>query len=64
MIDILAVQKYMGGDATRMETYIKLGALVYEHTSCKGNFARSKPTLDAIRSMHADFNELPDETRA
>ena len=29
MIDI--VQKYIRGDAPRMETYIELGALVYKH---------------------------------
>jgi hypothetical protein len=29
MIDM--VQKYTRGDATRMETYIELGALVYKH---------------------------------
>ncbi len=30
MIDI--IQKYIRGDATRMETYIELGALVYEYS--------------------------------
>jgi hypothetical protein len=39
MIDI--VQKYMRGDATRMETYIDLGDVVYELKHCKGIFARS-----------------------
>ena len=34
MIDM--VQKYMRGDATRMETYIDLGAVVYEFKHCKG----------------------------
>jgi hypothetical protein len=29
----------------------------------QGNFARIKLTLDAIRSMHSDFYELPAETR-
>ncbi len=31
----------------------------------QGNFARSKLTMDAIRSMHADFRvcDLPDDTR-
>jgi hypothetical protein len=52
----------MRDDATRMETFIELGALVWEH-NCKGIFARSKLTLDAIGSMYADFYELPDETR-
>jgi hypothetical protein len=46
-----------------METYIELGALVYEHKHCKGNFARSKLTLDAIWSTHADYYDLPDDTR-
>jgi hypothetical protein len=50
-----------------METYIELGAMVYEleleHRSCKGIFARSKLTLEAIRSMHADYYDLPDDTR-
>jgi hypothetical protein len=51
MIDI--VQKYLRGDATRMETYIEPVALVYEHKHCKGIFALSKLTLDATRSIHA-----------
>ncbi len=57
------VQKYMRGDATRMETNIDLGAVVYEFKHCKGIFARSKLTMEAIRSMHADFDNLPDDTR-
>jgi hypothetical protein len=61
MIDM--VQKYMRGDATRMETYIELCAVVYEFKHCKGIFARSKLTMEAIRSMHADFYDLPDNTR-
>jgi hypothetical protein len=48
----------MRGDATRMETYIDLGAVVYEFKQCKGIFARSKSTMEAIRSMHADFYNL------
>jgi hypothetical protein len=35
MIDM--VQMYMRGDATRMETYINLGAVVNEFEHCKGN---------------------------
>jgi hypothetical protein len=46
------VQKYMRRDATRMETYIDLGAVVYEFEHCKGIFAKSKSTMEAIRSMH------------
>jgi hypothetical protein len=61
MIDM--VQKYMRGDATRMETYIEFGAVVYEFKPCKGIFARSKLTMEAIRSMPADFYNLPDNTR-
>ena len=61
MIDM--VQKYMRGDATRMETYINIGAVVYEFKHCKGIFARSKLTMEAIRSMHADFYDLPDKSR-
>jgi hypothetical protein len=61
MIDM--VQKYMRGDAIRMETCIDLGAVVYEFKHCKGSFARSKLTMDAIRSMHADFYDLPDDVR-
>ncbi len=61
MIDM--VQKNMRGDATRMETYIDLGAVVYEFKHCKGIFARSKLTMEAIRYMHADFYDLPDDTR-
>ena len=61
MIDM--IQKYMRGDATRIETYIDLGAVVYEFKHCKGIFARSKLTMEAIRSMHADFYDLPDKPR-
>jgi hypothetical protein len=61
MIDM--VQKYMRGDATRMETYIDFGAVVYKFKHCKEIFARSKLTMEAIRSMHADFYNLPDNTR-
>ena len=57
------IQKYMRGDATRMETYIDLGAAVYEFKHCKGIFARRKLTMEAIRSMHADFYDLPDKSR-
>ncbi len=57
------IQKYMMGDATRMETYIDLGAVVYEFKHCKGVFARSKLTMEAIRFMHADFYDLPDKSR-
>ncbi len=46
-----------------METYIDLGAVVYEFKHCKGFFARSKLTMEAIRSMHSDFYDLPDNTR-
>ncbi len=61
MIDM--VQKYMRGDVTRMESYIDLGAVVYEFKHCKGILARSKLTMEAIQSMHADFYDLPDDTR-
>ncbi len=46
-----------------METYINLGAVVYEFKHCKGIFARSKLTMEAIQSVHADFYDLPDNTR-
>ncbi len=46
-----------------METYIDLGAAVYELKHSKGVFAGSKLTIEAIRSMHADFYDLPDNTR-
>jgi hypothetical protein len=46
MIDM--VQKYMRGDATRMDTYINLGAVVYEFKHCKGIFARRKSTMEEI----------------
>jgi hypothetical protein len=42
-----------------MEMYIKLGALVHEHRTCKGMFVRSKLTLEEIRSMHADYYDCP-----
>jgi hypothetical protein len=53
----------MRRDATRMEAYIALGSLVYEYKHGKGIFARSKLTMDAIRSKHADVYDLPDDTR-
>ncbi len=56
-------QKYMRGDATRMDTYINLDAVVNELKHCKGNFARSKLTMEAIWSMHVDFYDFPDDTR-
>ena len=40
MIDM--VQKYMRGDAIRMETYIDLGAVVYEFKHCKGIFCQEQ----------------------
>ncbi len=46
---IAMVWKDMGGDANRMETYIEFGSLVYKYKHCKGIFARSKLTMDAIR---------------
>jgi hypothetical protein len=61
MIDM--VQKYMRQDATRMETYIDLGAVVYEFKHYNGIFASSKLTMEAIQSMHADFYDMPDDTR-
>ncbi len=63
MIDMVQTQKFVRGDATQMETYIDLGAVVYEFKYCKGIFARSKLTMEAIQSMHADFYNLPDDTR-
>jgi hypothetical protein len=60
MIDM--EQNYMRGDATRMETYIDLCAVVYEFKHCKGVFARRKLNMEAIRSMH-DFYNLRDDTR-
>ncbi len=53
--------KHIRGDATRMETYIELGAMVYECKHCKGIFARSKLTMDAIRLMLVDYYDLPDD---
>jgi hypothetical protein len=46
-----------------METYIKLGALVYKHRSCKGIFAQRMLAPNAIQSMRADLFDLPDDTR-
>ena len=59
------VRKYMRGDATRMETYIDLGAVVNEFKHRKGIFARRDLSMAAIRAMHwhADFYDLPDDTR-
>ncbi len=63
MIEI--VQKYIRGDATglEMETYIELGALVYEHQSCKGIFMQQMLTSNSIQSMHSDYFDLPNDTR-
>ncbi len=51
MIDM--VQKYMRGDAIRMETYIELGTVVYVYKHCKGIFARSELSMEveAIRKV-------------
>ncbi len=57
------VLQYMRGDATGVETYIELCSLVYEYKQCKEFFARSKLTIDAIRCKHADFYNLPADTR-
>ncbi len=46
-----------------METYIDLGAVVYEFQHSKGIFARRESTMEATQSMHADFYDLPDDTR-
>ncbi len=46
-----------------METYIDLGAVVYEFKHCKGIFARRELSMEAIQSMHADYYDLPDATR-
>ncbi len=43
--------------------YIDLGAVVYEFKHFKGIFARNKLTMEAIRSLHADFYDLLDNTR-
>ncbi len=45
-----------------MEMFIELGAMVYEYKHCKGIFARSKLTMEAIRTVHADFYYFPDDT--
>jgi hypothetical protein len=46
-----------------METDIDLGAVVYEFKDCKEIFARSKSTMEAVRSKHADFYDFPDNAR-
>jgi hypothetical protein len=46
-----------------METYIELGSMAHEYKHCTRFFARSKLTINAIRYMHADFYDLPDDTR-
>ena len=47
------------------ETYIGLGAVVYEFNTVRGFLpgAFDYHSMDAIRSMHADFYDLPDNTR-
>ncbi len=37
--------------------------MVYKYKHCKGIFAQSKLTMDAIRSMHVDLYDLPEATR-
>ncbi len=46
-----------------METYIDLGAVVYEFKHRKGIFARRDLSMTAIQAMHADYYDLPDQTR-
>ena len=46
-----------------MEMYIELGALVYKHRSCKGIFTQRLLTPNAIQSRHAEYFDLPDDTR-
>jgi hypothetical protein len=50
------VQTYIRGDATRMETYIELGALAYKHRSCRGIFTQQLLTPQC-------YSGLPDDTR-
>ncbi len=37
--------------------------LLYTSLNTEGIFARNKLTMEAIRSMHADFYDLPDKSR-
>jgi hypothetical protein len=56
------VHKYMRERQPEWTRTFDLGAVVYEFKHCKGILARSKLTMEAIRSMHADFYDLPDNT--
>jgi hypothetical protein len=60
MVDM--VQKDMSGDAPRWKRSSN-SVPWYTSTNIARNFARSKLTMDAIRSMRADFYDLPDDTR-
>jgi hypothetical protein len=46
-----------------MQPEWKHRCFVYEDKHCKDIFARGKLTMETIRSMHADFYDLPDDTR-
>jgi hypothetical protein len=53
-------QRYMRGDATRMEAYIKLGSMVYNYNHGNDIFNRSWPSRAIIEGMHEAFFGLPD----
>ena len=53
-------QRYMRGDATRMEAYIKLGSMVYNYNHGIDIFNRPWPSRAIIEGMHEAFFGLPD----
>ncbi len=59
------IQKYIGEMQPEWK-HTSILVLLYTSSNlkhCKGIFARSKLSMEAIRSMHADFYNLPDDTR-
>jgi hypothetical protein len=46
-----------------MQPEWKRTSSLFEYRHCKVIFARSKLTMDVIQSVHADFCDLPNDTR-
>jgi hypothetical protein len=58
-LSIMQIKQYMRGDATRMDTYIKLGQLDREFNSETGMFYRKWPAHHEVEAMHEAFYNLP-----
>ena len=55
------VQKYIRGDVSRMETYIKFGGLTNDFHARKGIFSRKTPSTSSIEAMHETCFNHPDD---